>query len=150
MNTLKPIIAFDGAESIHGRAFHCISALYYCADWLSDVECRFIDVADQNVMLAAEAFHWDVGVTLDIWSSQRVADEGSPLVNVSLYAGAVCGSAHHMRLKEASLLQVPTFLAIQFPEKQWLAPAIVLRLEAAFNPRRFAENLTSLVRQWIL
>jgi hypothetical protein len=61
-----PVIAFDGSESVSGRALLCLSALYHCSDRLHGVKLRLIDVAEADVRLAAEALHWDVGLTIDV------------------------------------------------------------------------------------
>lgn len=148
MDTQVPVIALDGNESITGRALLCLSALYHCADRLHHVGIRLIDVTDPNVLLAAEALHWDIGLQLDAWPAERARSDGSPLADVALYAGIACGSARHMRLEEARQLQIPTFLAMQFPEQEWLSPAIVLRQDAAFDPRKFAEGITRIVERW--
>ena len=149
MNKQAPIIAFDGNESASGRALLCISALYHCADRLHELGVRLIDVADPNVLLAAETLHWDVGLKVDAWAIERAAKDGSPLAGVDLYAGIACGSAWHMRLGEAAQRHIPTFLAMQFPEETWLSPAVVLRQDAAFDPRQFAQAVVKIADRWV-
>lgn len=144
-----PIIAFDGNESAAGRALFCLSALYHCTDSLHGLVVRLIDVADPDVLMAAEAFYWDTGIEIDVWPVERAAADGSPLVGVRFYAGIASGSASHMRLGEASWRQVPTLLALQYPDQEWLSASIVLRQNAAFDPRLFAEAVAGGIERWV-
>jgi hypothetical protein len=135
-----PVIAFDGNESTSGRALLCLSALYHCSDRLHGVGLRLIDVANPDVLLAAEALHWDVGLAVDVRPAGSAGGKGSPLAGVSLYAGIACGSARHMRLDEAVRRHIPTMVAMQFPDEDEVCQH-VLQEDAAFDPQLFAEAL---------
>jgi hypothetical protein len=79
-----PVIVLDGSESSDGRALLTISALYWCAEWLPDVEVRFSDVSNEDVALAAQALRWDIGVSVSLMRPSMIR---SPLLGVDLYRG---------------------------------------------------------------
>ncbi|MGQ9367388.1 hypothetical protein [Azospirillum sp. ST 5-10] len=136
----RPVIAFDGTESVTGRALLTVSALHWCADWLPLFRPRFLDVTDENVALACQALHWDLGVEIEVVPPAGARD-GPSLADASLYAGIAFRSAEHMRLAEAAALSVPVLLAVQFPDPSWCSRSVVLLEDAAFDPRRFAAHL---------
>ena len=139
-----PVIALDGAESVQGRAFFAISALYWCAPWLSRVEIRLIDVMNEDVALAAAVFEADTGNKLTIYRPSG----RSPLAGSDLYAAAAFRSASHLRLEEAQLTKIPVILALQFPEPSFVNSSIFMQ-KAAFDPKIFAERLYTTVESWI-
>jgi hypothetical protein len=140
-----PVIALDGAESVQGRALFVISALYWCARWLSQVEVRLIDVVNEDVVLAAAVFEADTGNKLTIY---RPFQLGSPLEGSDLYAAAAFRSASHLRLAEAHLAKIPVMMALQFPEPGFVNSSIFMQ-KAAFDPKIFAERLYTTVESWI-
>jgi hypothetical protein len=140
------VVALDGTESAQGRALFTISALHWCLEWLPAVELRFIDITNEDVMLAAEVFRWEHGIEYCI---HEPAAGNSPLEGADLYVAALFSSAGHLRLREASRAGIHTFMAIQFPEPDWLSPAILCRRPAAFNPRVFASELGGIVTSWL-
>ena len=140
-----PVIALDGAESVEGRALFTISALYWCAPWLSRVEVRLIDVVNEDVALAASVFEADTGNKLEVY---QPFGRQSPLRGSDLYAAAAFRSASHLRLAEAQLAKIPVVVALQFPEPLFLNSSIFMQ-KAAFDPRIFAERLYTTVESWI-
>lgn len=142
----RPVIAIDGTESIEGRALFTISALYWCLDLLPRVDLRLIDVADENVALALELLRSQHGVEAEVCP---VHEHSSPLAGASLYAAVAFRSADHLRIAEARDARLPTLLAIQFPDAEWLLPSVVLRQRSAFDPRCFADDLRSVVMPWL-
>jgi len=140
-----PVIAFDGAESVAGRALFAISALYWCALWLSRVEVRLIDVVNEDVALAAAVFEADTGKKLSIYRPSRGK---SPLEGSDLYAATAFRSASHLRLAEAQSMKIPVIVALQFPEPSFLNSLIFMQ-KAAFDPKIFAERLYTTVESWI-
>jgi hypothetical protein len=141
----RPVIAIDGTESVHGRALFTLSALYWCVDWLSDVEVRLIDALDDDVILAASILRAEIGADLRIQPSPR---ELSTLAGADIYVAAAFRSAEHLRLAEAARWRIPVMLALQFPDPEYLGGS-VLRQRAAFDPRVFAEHLYTIVRPWL-
>lgn len=142
----RPVIAIDGTESIEGRSLFVISALNWCLDWLCEVELRLIDVADEDVILAAQVFLWEHGVRLAI---NPGGDGEFPLTGAHLYAAAAFRGPRHLRLDEAKKEDIPVFLAIQFPDPDWLSAPLLCRRAAAFDPRIFAEQLGAIVKPWL-
>lgn len=145
----RPVIVVDGTESVAGRALFTISALYWCRAWLPGVDLRLIDVANPNVLLAAEAFSWEHGISFDIRHADPARDGECPLDGADLYAAVVFRSARHLRLEQARMRAIPMLLAIQFPEPEWFAASTLLRSEAAFDPRVFACDLECVIRPWV-
>jgi hypothetical protein len=141
-----PVLVIDGAESMEGRALFVISALAGCLDWLPSVTVRFADVIDENVVTALDVFRHDHGIQFDV---RHPADRTSPLRGADLYAAVAFRSAGHLRLGEAQSARIPTLLAIQFPEPEWVSPSVLLRRAAAFDPRRFAADLGAIVTPWL-
>jgi hypothetical protein len=135
----------DGAESEAGRALFAISALYWCARWLSRFEVRLIDVVNEDVALAAAVFEADTGNKLTVY---RPSLRRSPLEKSDLYVAAAFRSASHLRLEEAQLANIPVIVAIQFPESGFLNSSIFMQ-KAAFDPKIFAERLYTTVESWI-
>ncbi|MGQ9367399.1 tetratricopeptide repeat protein [Azospirillum sp. ST 5-10] len=134
-----PIIALDGAESSFGRAFLVVSALYWCAEALADCRLRFLDVRQRDVGLALDALRWDTG--LDVTAQP----DGEGLQGAALYAGIAFRSAAHLRLDAAERLGVPTLVAIQFPDPEWVSPAVLSLGDAAFDPEAFGARLVRAV-----
>lgn len=146
----RPLIVFDGTESECGRALLSISALYWCLDWLARVQVRFINVSSENVLIAAQTFHWDTGTKLELSGASPSAEPlDDPLAGAALYAGIVFRSADHMRIDIARQRQVPVLLAVQFPDEQWFSPSTLLREDAAFNPKIFSAHLGVVVAPWL-
>jgi hypothetical protein len=139
-----PVLALDGAESVQGRALFAISALYWCAPWLSRVEVRLIDVVNEDVALAAAVFEADTGNQLTVYRPSR----RSPLEGSDLYAAAAFRSASHLRLAEAQFAKIPAVVALQFPEPRFLNGSIFMQ-KAAFDPKIFADRLYTTVESWI-
>ena len=104
-----------------------------------------IDVSNDDVLLAAAVLRAEIGVDL-LLRGQSVS--WSPLGDADLYAAAAFRSASHLRLSEAAYMRVPTFLAIQFPDAEFIN-GCVLRQPAAFDPKRFAEHLYDVVKPWL-
>ncbi|WP_029008783.1 hypothetical protein [Azospirillum halopraeferens] len=144
----RPIVAFDGTESVTGRAMLTVSALHRCTDWLPLVRPRFIDVTDENVVLACQALRWELGVEIEVLPPSGMRAH-PPLRGAHLYAGIAFRSAGHMRLVEAAALSVPVILAIQFPEEAWCSRSVILHEDAAFDPGIFATHLHDALRQWL-
>ncbi len=146
----QPLIVFDGTESVNGRAFLAISALHWCVDWLPRARVRLIDVTDENVALAARAFHWDTGIALDLWKPPPSPEQaGASLAGASLYAGIAFRSAGHMRIDAARGQGIPVLLAVQFPDESWFSASTLLREDAAFDPRIFAAHLSAIITPWL-
>jgi hypothetical protein len=142
----RPVIAIDGAESSEGRAIFVISALNWCIDWLPGVELKLIDVANEDVILAASVFFWQHGIHLAISPAD---DAESSLAGADLYAAAAFRAPRHLRLEEAHDEGIPVLLAIQFPDPDWLSAPVLCRRPAAFDPRIFAEELGAIVKPWL-
>jgi hypothetical protein len=140
----RPVIAIDGSESIEGRALFTISSLAWSVDWLAAVELKMIDVSDDNVELALDVFRWKYGISIESIPPGRSSLSGS-----DLYVAVAFRSADHLRLNEARDAQLPTLLAIQFPQPEWFSAPILLRRSAAFNPRILAAHLRTVVSAWL-
>ena len=142
----RPLIVFDGSESIEGRALLIISALYWCAEWLPRVQVRFCDVTSENVGIAAQQLRWDTGISVSLI---QPLETRSPLYGADLYAAIAFRSVQHLRLPEAASAGVPAFVAVQFPSTEEFTPSLLLRQRAAFDPRVFAEDLQMVVGPWL-
>jgi hypothetical protein len=110
------------------------------------VEVRMLDVTNEDVMLAADVFQWEHGVPLRMHSPE---ESGPALENADVYAAVAFRSAHHLRLKQAIDAELPTLLALQFPEPMWLSPSVLCRRNGAFDPHVFAADLGGLVKPWL-
>ncbi|HTC33305.1 MAG TPA: hypothetical protein VK724_08035 [Bryobacteraceae bacterium] len=141
----RPVIVLDGTESVYGRALFAISALYWCAEWLANVEFRLIDVSDEDVLLAVAVLRADMGADLEVRPSSK---DFSPLGDADLYVAAAFRSAQHLRLSEAAYGKIPVLLAMQFPDAEYINGS-VLRQRAAFEPKLFAEELYAIVKPWL-
>lgn len=141
----RPVIALDGTESQQGRALFLMSALHWCADWLPAVSVHLLDATDEDVLLAADALRWEHGVELHVsdGESQTVMED------VDLYAAAAFQSVDHLRLEEARRAGVPVFLTVQYPDGNALTAPVLYRHAAAFDPKRFAQELGAIVRPWL-
>ena len=142
----RPVIVFDGSESIEGRALLTISALYSCAEWLPNVQIRFSDVTSEDVALAAQALRWDIGVSVSLIRPFTIR---SPLFGADLYAAIAFRSVQHLRLSEAAAAGIPALVAVQFPAVEEFRPGLLLRQRAAFDPRAFAEDLQMVIKPWL-
>ncbi|BBK29530.1 hypothetical protein EDC65_2426 [Stella humosa] len=138
------MLLLDGTESAAGRGLLVLSALYWCTNWLPRVRIRVCDVAREDVALAWNAFHFDTRLKVDMRVAATAADPARPLfAGAALYGAIASGGARHLRLAEAAQAGVPALVAIQFPEGDW-STAEAVRLEnAAFDARRFADELRS-------
>lgn len=134
----RAVLALDGTEGMEGRALFALSALAFAQDWSASVSIRLIDVADDSVLLAAEALSWDEGIAIETWCAGDGTDRGSPLDGAVLYAGAAFRNARHMRLDEARRRGIPTVVAIQYPDPGEDIPLPPTEPDAAFDTRRFA------------
>jgi hypothetical protein len=141
----RPVIALDGTESVHGRALFAVSALYWCVDWLPEVEVRLIDALDDDVILAASILRAETGADLRI---QPSFSKFSTLAGADIYVAAAFRSGDHLRLAEARHWRIPVMLALQFPDPEYLSGS-VLRQRAAFDPKVFAEHLYTIVGPWL-
>lgn len=149
MSIREIVIVLDGAETLDGRALYLISALYFCHEWSKLVSFRLINVTDDNVSLAAEALSWDEGVAIDVWKQGDEKRRGSPFADADLYVAVSFRSMVHMELEEAGRYQVPTVLAIQYPDLALLSPVVLLARKAAFDPRLLAAMIGRVVRPWL-
>lgn len=139
---MPKIIAFDGTETAQGRALSLISALYWCADALRDVEVRFIDVQSPDVELALHVLYFETGIRA------YTQPHGDNFRTFSLYAGIAFQSAAHMRLDEAKQHGTPLFVAIQFPEPEWMNATTLSTSKAAFDPQCFGGHVERIIRGW--
>ena len=142
---MRKTIAIDGTESTEGRALFLISALYWCTKWLPQVALRFVDVGSEDVRLAVNVFAWEHSLPVEFGETDK---HNAALHGAALYAAVAFRSPGHLRLTEARHANIPVLLALQFPEPEYLSPAILLRRPAAFDPRKLAADLERAVRLW--
>ena len=139
---MTKILALDGSESFHGRGFLVVSSLYWCVETLEGIDVRILDVRSRDVRLALDVFQWDTGVTVTVQS------DAEGLGEAALYGGIAFRSAAHMRLPEAASHDVPTLVAIQFPDPEWMSAPVLALGNAAFDPKLFGGLLGDAVRSW--
>lgn len=126
----KPRIVLDGTDGVEGRALLMVSAMYHAAAALADWQIDFVHAHDAVVQAAIAALRWDTGMDANVLSPQQTR---TAFCGAHLYAAVCFRDSAHLDLAAAARLEVPTLIAIQFPQVAHGAPVLALQ-RAAHDP----------------
>lgn len=143
---IGPLLVIDGTESIVGRAMLGLSALHVAGAWLDRVQVRFIDIADEDLLLGLNALEWDRGITIERRFTGGSADD---LAGARLYAAIAFRSANHLRLGQAQAAGIETLVALQFPDVDWSGSPSICNGAIAFDAVAFADKLGQTMAKWL-
>jgi hypothetical protein len=134
--TTRPRLVLDGTEGIEGRVLLLLSALHHCAPSLAGWNVALLGAEDSAVLAAAEALHWDTGLSI-----APATDGATALAGARLYAAVAFRTTRHLPLAQLAAMGVPSLIAVQFPEQSLHGVAELALLRAAHDPVRLAEKL---------
>jgi hypothetical protein len=132
-----PRLVIDGAEGPQGRALMLISALHLAAEKFKGIDLVLLG-PDLVVAAAAEALHWDTGLSVEHEIMPAVA-----LRQATLFAAVTFTDTTHLPVMELARGSIPSLVAIQFPDPARHKPATLALQRAAHDTRVLAEVLAA-------
>lgn len=139
----------DAREDDEGRALFAISAFFHlCADGMRDAVSS-VSCPTGAIGVALEAFEWDMGVRVEVVGGRR--RRGRVQRAPDLYVSASLASIRYEWLEHAHRAEIPTVVAVQFPEmvdRQYIAaPRIATTLACWLE--RILECLENRHKAWL-
>tara|TARA_R110002049_G_scaffold86261_7_gene219489 strand:- start:2324 stop:2791 length:468 start_codon:yes stop_codon:yes gene_type:complete len=135
-------IVVYGSEDRQGRALLVVSALHHCGRWLAEkgVCVRFV-AASRCVRVAAEILRFQTG--LKVRADEVRPDEAPDDVfgSAGLYVAVMFSRLGALALREARARNVPSLVAVQFPDAKQLNVSVLENLRAAFDPVDLSNRL---------
>jgi hypothetical protein len=133
-------LVMDGTENVDCRGLMAISALTVIAASLRDVPIMVWVSDDPAVHTAVHALRWDTGLQISIASMDT--DPGEILHGASLFVAVTFKGAVSYAVEAASKAQIPTLVAVQFPDENATPDAMFL-VRAAHDPRALGVEILS-------
>lgn len=128
-------IVVYGAEDRQGRALLVVSALHHCGRWLSekDVRVRFV-AAPKAVKTAVDLLRFQTGLKVRADEMRPGEAPDDVFGSAGLYVAVMFSRLGALALREARARNVPSLVAVQFPDAQQLNVSVLENLRAAFDP----------------